>query len=70
MHFIIGDIGNTSTRICLLNEKSRIVKSIFLNTKKIFIKGYIRKIFKKLKKKDLKKEILFSSVVPLAFKKN
>ena len=69
MHFIIGDIGNTSTRICLLNKKSRIVKSIFLNTKKIFIKGYIKKIFKKLIKKDLKKEILFSSVVPLAFKK-
>tara|TARA_Y100001958_G_C21149195_1_gene485782 strand:- start:38 stop:775 length:738 start_codon:yes stop_codon:yes gene_type:complete len=66
---VIGDIGNTSTRICLLNNKSKIVKSIFLDTEKIFVKGYIKKTFKKLIKKDLKKEILFSSVVPLAFKK-
>ena len=24
MYFIVGDIGNTSTRICLLNKKSKI----------------------------------------------
>ena len=46
MHYIIGDIGNTSTRICLFNQ-SKIIKSIIINTKNIFLKGYIKKIFKK-----------------------
>ena len=68
MYYIIGDIGNTSTRICLLN-KSKILKSIIFDTKNIFLKGYIKKIFNKFFYKRLKKEILFSSVVPLAFKK-
>ena len=68
MYYIIGDIGNTSTRICLLN-KSKILKSIIFDTKNIFLKGYIKKILNKFLHKKLKKEILFSSVVPLAFKK-
>ena len=67
MQYIVGDIGNTSTRICLF-KKSKIVNSIFFNTKRIFMKGYLQKIFKKLFKKNLKKEILFSCVVPLALK--
>jgi len=67
MYYIVGDIGNTSTRICLLN-KSKILKSIFFETKNIFLKGYIKKILKKLVKNSLKNEILFSSVVPLAFR--
>ena len=67
MQYIVGDIGNTSTRICLL-KKSKIVNSIFFNTKRIFTKGYLQKIFKKFFKKNLKKEILFSCVVPLALK--
>ena len=68
MYYIIGDIGNTSTRICLLN-KSKILKSIIFDTKNIFLKGYIKKILNKFFHKKLNKEILFSSVVPLAFKK-
>ena len=68
MYYIIGDIGNTSTRICLLN-KSKIIKSIIFDTKKIFLRNYLKKIFNKLLKKKFKKEILFSCVVPLALKK-
>jgi len=68
MYYIIGDIGNTSTRICLLN-KSKILKSIIFDTKNIFLKGYIKKIFYKFFHKRVKREILFSSVVPIAFKK-
>ncbi len=67
MLYIVGDIGNTSTRICLFN-KSKISKSIIFNTKNIFLKGFIKKILKRLLKKNLKKEILFSCVVPLALK--
>ena len=63
MNYIIGDIGNTSTRICLLN-KSKILKSIIFDTKNIFIKDYMRRIFNRLLKKNLRKEILFSCVVP------
>ena len=69
MYYIVGDIGNTSTRICLINKKSKIKKSFIFETKKIFKKGFIQKLFKKFSKDDTKKNILFSSVVPLAFKK-
>ena len=69
MHYIIGDIGNTSTRICILNDKSKILKSVIFDTKKIYLKGYIKNIFKKLSKKNIKREVLFSCVVPLALKK-
>jgi len=67
MNYIIGDIGNTSTRICLF-KKSKILNSIIFDTKKIFLKGFLKKIIKKFSKKNLKNEILFSCVVPLAFK--
>ena len=67
MYYIIGDIGNTSTRICLINN-SKIFKSIIFDTKNIFLKGYIKKIFNRFFKKNLKREILFSCVVPLALK--
>ncbi len=67
MYYIIGDIGNTSTRICLLN-KTKILRSVIFNTKNIFLKGYLKNILNKFFVKNLKKEILFSSVVPLALK--
>ena len=69
MHFVIGDIGNTSTRICVLNNRSKIIKSVILDTKKIFIQKYILNILKKFLKKNVRKKILFSSVVPNALKK-
>ena len=68
MYYIVGDIGNTSTRICLL-KKSKIVKSMIFNTKNIFLNGYLKRNIKRLFIKTLKKEILFSSVVPKALKK-
>ncbi len=67
MNYIIGDIGNTSTRICLF-KKSKIINSIIFDTKKIFLKNFLKKIIKKFSKKNLKNEILFSCVVPLALK--
>ncbi len=65
MHYIIGDIGNTSTRICLLN-KSKILKSIIFDTSKIFLKDYVKKTLKNFFKKNQKNKILFSCVVPKA----
>ena len=49
MNYISGDIGNTTTRICLLNKNYKINQSVIVDTKKIFIKGYIKNIFKKFK---------------------
>ena len=67
MNYIVGDIGNTSTRVCLLN-KTKILNSIIFDTKKIFSKSFFKKIIDKFSKKNLKNEILFSCVVPLALK--
>ena len=68
MQYIVGDIGNTSTRICLINKKHKIKKSFIFDTKKIFSKNYVKNILKKFIKRKVKKEVLFSSVVPLIFK--
>ena len=68
MFYVIGDIGNTSTRICLL-KKSKIIKSIIFDTKKIFSEVHIKKNLNIFLKKKIKKKILFSCVVPLALKK-
>ena len=68
MNYIVGDIGNTSTRICLLNQKFLIVKSVIFDTKKIFKKRYFKNILKKFLKKNLNSKFLFSSVVPSGLK--
>ena len=70
MNYIVGDIGNTSTRICLLNKKFSIVKSVIIDTKKIFKKKHFKNIFKKFLKENINSKFLFSSVVPSAFKVN
>ena len=69
MYYLVGDIGNSSTRICLLNKKSKILKSIIFDTKSIFLKGFIKKTLTKYFTKNIKREILFSCVVPLALQK-
>ena len=68
MNYIVGDIGNTSTRICLLNQKFSIIKSIIFNSSQLFEKRYFKNIFKKLIKKNVSSNLLFSSVVPLGLK--
>ena len=36
--FLVGDIGNTETKICLLNNRYKKIKKITLNTQKISMK--------------------------------
>ena len=48
---IVGDIGNTETKICLINSNKKIIKKINLNTKKI-TKSLIKKSFSYLRLKD------------------
>ena len=65
-NFIIGDIGNTITKICLVESKNyKIKKIIYLNSKKSYLNKYLILAFKKLMKDNkISKFALFSSVVP------
>ena len=62
---ILGDIGNTETKICLI-KKNKIVKKIIIPSlgKKITI---LNKYFKNFNFSKLEK-MLFCSVVPATFK--
>ena len=66
MNVLIGDIGNTITKICVIEINSfKILKTIYLNTNKIFSKNFLKKALKKIfKKKTIYRVALFSSVVP------
>ena len=65
--YILGDIGNSDTKIFLVNEKNRILKRINLITKNINNQNLDRKI--RFLIKDIKqiRKILFCSVVPKSF---
>ena len=69
MKILIGDIGNTLTKICLVNENSKILKEYNSKTKELFVKNNITKYIFPLLKKKIKKKILFSSVVPNIYNK-
>ena len=66
--YLIGDIGNTAIKICLFNNKLKLIKDIkiykknlnknFINKKLLFLKKYNSKL----------RKVLFSSVVPKSYK--
>ena len=65
---LLGDIGNTETKICLVSLNKKIIKKITFSSKNI-TNEKLKKNFKKLKLKNLSLEkCLFCSVVPKAFK--
>ena len=65
--YLLGDIGNSETKLCLVSKKNKILKKIIFLTKDINQKK-LEKNFKNLKI-DYKKieKILFCSVVPKSF---
>ena len=66
--YLIGDIGNTETKICLFDNNSRIKKKVSFKTKLISNKYLKQKLnFLKLNKIKVSR-ILFCSVVPKSFK--
>ena len=69
MKILIGDIGNTLTKLCLINERSKIIKEYNIETTKIIKEKNLTKIFSHILNKDIRKKILFSSVVPKAYQK-
>ena len=68
MKYMVGDIGNTSTKISILNDKFKIIKSFNFETIKKYKKNFLKKILKNHLNKNLNSDLLFSSVVPAAFK--
>ena len=64
--YIVGDIGNTDTKIFLLNHKFNKTRKIFLKTR-LISNTYMKKHFKMIKNKKIKIG-LFSSVVPPVYR--
>ena len=65
--YLIGDIGNTEIKICLVNLRYKIVKKIILKTD-LITKIYLDKKLKFITKNIILKNVLFCSVVPKKFK--
>ena len=68
MNYLVGDIGNTLTKIALLDSNFKIINSFSIETKKLKILKYKINFFKKFKLSSANKLILFSSVVPVIFR--
>ncbi len=67
--YVIGDIGNTETKVCLFDSNKKLLKKKIFNTS-IINNSNIKKDFKFLNLHHKKiKKIIFSSVVPNVFKK-
>ena len=66
MNALVGDIGNTITKVCLIETKTfKIRKIIYLDSSKIFLSNYLKNGLRKIiKRKSINKVALFSSVVP------
>ena len=67
MKYLIGDIGNTSTKICILSKKFQILRSYNFETSKMYRSNLLKGIIRKKTNKNLNSVFLFSSVVPKVF---
>ena len=68
MYTLVGDIGNSDIKLCLLNKNFKIIKKITFDKHKFKSKNYLRKKINSLiVKKNTNKFSLFSSVVPTVF---
>ena len=67
MKFLIGDIGNTSTKICVLNNDLKILRSYNFETIKMLKGNLLKTVIRKRINKGLNPVFLFSSVVPKVF---
>ena len=66
MKALVGDIGNTNTKICLIETKNfKVKKMIYFNSINILLKNFLKKKLKTIiKNKSMCEVALFSSVVP------
>ena len=66
--YVIGDIGNTETKICVYSTQKKNIKKINLKSNLLSNSYLKKKLFFILKKKNDIKKVIFSSVVPKKFK--
>ena len=69
MKYLIGDIGNTSTKICIMSRKFQILRAYNFETSKMYKNNILKKIIRKKTNKNINSVFLFSSVVPKVFMK-
>ena len=67
MKYLIGDIGNTSTKICILSRKFQILSTYNFDTSKVCKNNHLKKFIRKKTNKNINPVFLFSSVVPKVF---
>ncbi len=67
MKYLVGDIGNTLTKMTVISRNFKIQKSINFETKKLYQKKILKKFLKNITISKLNKKILFSSVVPSVY---
>ena len=60
--FLVGDIGNTDTKICLVDSNKKIVRKINFSSKKI-TNIQLKKKFKKLKLQNLNLKLLIAPTI-------
>ena len=68
MNYLVGDIGNTFIKLSILSSSFKIKKTYNLETKKIFNRKFEISFLKNFNRKILNNKVIFSSVVPKAFK--
>ena len=66
MNALIGDIGNTITKVCLMDIKSfKVIKILYFSSNKIASAAFLKRKLKKIiDSKPINEIALFSSVVP------
>jgi type III pantothenate kinase len=69
MKILIGDIGNTLTKLCLVDETSAFIKEYNIETAKIIKEKNLTKFLNPILSKKIKNKIIFSSVVPKVYQK-
>jgi len=69
MNYLIGDIGNTSLKICKINNKFRIVKTFLFRTKSVYLEKNLKKKINQLAKNNICNKILFSALFHIFIEK-
>jgi len=65
--YILGDIGNTETKLCLVSKKNKILKKITFSSKSVNNKQLSNLFTKKKIQFNKVEKVLFCSVVPKTF---
>tara|TARA_B100000029_G_scaffold201503_1_gene199730 strand:+ start:726 stop:1484 length:759 start_codon:yes stop_codon:yes gene_type:complete len=69
MNYLIGDIGNTSIKLCKINKRFKIINTYLFETKNPNLEKALKAKLKQVIKKNTNKKVLFSSVVPKVYRK-